>query len=247
VDGSKQQAMMTAGVDLGDTYSYLCLIDTQGDEVIEEGLLCAPGPRPPEDASPPSGLLCASQSRQEPMLRRLLVASSHYILGPFGSDSDLRRHGEKIASRGGKNAKKRAAVAVARKLVVLLHRLWVSGELYEPLYNIHRRQEKEWLAQAHSCWEAPALRRFAASLKMDLWPQRAPGRRRALEQWTRRGIHTQAQAREARGLWQGELRFTQSEGYGCLTRASKRRQGEAILFHLKIGRPVSSLTKCAFS
>ena len=77
------------------------------------------------------------------MLRRLLVGSAHYILGPFGSDSDLRRHGEKIASRGGKNAKKRAAVAVARKLAVLLHRLWVSGELYDPLYNMHRRQEGE--------------------------------------------------------------------------------------------------------
>jgi transposase len=50
------------------------------------------------------------------MLRKLLVGSAHYVLGPFGSDSDLRRHGEKIASRGGKNAKKRAAVAVARKL-----------------------------------------------------------------------------------------------------------------------------------
>jgi transposase len=77
------------------------------------------------------------------MLRRLLVGSSHYILGPFGSDSDLRRHGEKIASRGGKNAKKRAAVAVARKLSVLLHRLWVTGEVYDPLYNTHRRQERE--------------------------------------------------------------------------------------------------------
>src|SRR3954454_6085474 len=60
-------------------------------------------------------------------LRKLLVGSAHYILGPFGSDSDLRRHGEKIASRGGKNAKKRAAVAVARKLSVLLHRLWVTA------------------------------------------------------------------------------------------------------------------------
>ncbi len=77
------------------------------------------------------------------MLRKLLVGSAHYILGPFGSDSDLRRHGEKIASRGGKNAKKRAAVAVARKLSVLLHRLWVSGELYDPLYNTHRRQEQK--------------------------------------------------------------------------------------------------------
>jgi transposase len=77
------------------------------------------------------------------MLRRLLVGSAHYILGPFGSDSDLRRHGEKIASRGSKNAKKRAAVAVARKLSVLLHRLWVSGEVYDPLYNTHRREQQQ--------------------------------------------------------------------------------------------------------
>jgi transposase len=80
------------------------------------------------------------------MLRKLLVGSAHYILGPFGSDSDLRRHGQKIASRGGKNSKKRAAVAVARKLCVLLHRLWVSGELYEPLYNANRRQGQEQAA-----------------------------------------------------------------------------------------------------
>jgi transposase len=77
------------------------------------------------------------------MLRKLLVSSAHYVLGPFGSDSDLRRHGEKIASRGGKNAKKRAAVAVARKLAVLLHTLWITGEAYEPLYNAHRRTEQE--------------------------------------------------------------------------------------------------------
>jgi transposase len=77
------------------------------------------------------------------ILRKLLVGSAHYVLGPFGSDSDLRRHGEKIASRGGKNSKKRAAVAAARKLSVLLHRLWVTGELYDPLHDTHRRQQKE--------------------------------------------------------------------------------------------------------
>jgi transposase len=74
------------------------------------------------------------------MLRKLLVGSAHYVLGPFGSDSDLRRHGEKIAARGSKNAKKRAAVAVARKLSVLLHHLWITGELYEPLYNAQRSE-----------------------------------------------------------------------------------------------------------
>ena len=63
------------------------------------------------------------------------MSGAHYVLGPFGSDSDLRRHGEKIASRGGKNSKKRAAVATARKLSVLLHSLWISAEVYEPLRN----------------------------------------------------------------------------------------------------------------
>lgn len=69
----------------------------------------------------------------DPFLRRLLVNSANYILGPFGPDSDLRRWGLELAKRGGKNAKKRALVAVARKLAVLLHRLWVTGEDYQPL------------------------------------------------------------------------------------------------------------------
>jgi transposase len=71
----------------------------------------------------------------DPYLRTMLVQGAHYILGPFGEDSDLRRGGLKLAARGGKSAKKRAVVAAARKLAVLLHRLWVSGEVYEPLRN----------------------------------------------------------------------------------------------------------------
>jgi transposase len=69
----------------------------------------------------------------DPMLRRLLVNGAHYILGPFGPDCDLRRWGLRLAARGGTNAKKRAVVAVARKLAALLHRLWLSGTQYEPL------------------------------------------------------------------------------------------------------------------
>jgi len=53
-------------------------------------------------------------------LRTMMVQGAPYILGPFGEDSDLRRWGLKLAERGGKNAKKRAVVAVARKLAVLL-------------------------------------------------------------------------------------------------------------------------------
>jgi transposase len=69
------------------------------------------------------------------MMRALLVQSAQHILGRQGKDSDLRRHGLKIAARGGKNAKKRAVTAVARKLSVLLHSLWVTAEVYEPLRN----------------------------------------------------------------------------------------------------------------
>jgi transposase len=68
-------------------------------------------------------------------LRTLLVQGAHLILNRRGPDTDLKRWGLKLAERGGKNAKKRAIVAVARKLAVLLHRLWVCGEVYDPLRN----------------------------------------------------------------------------------------------------------------
>ena len=57
-------------------------------------------------------------------------------------DTDLKRWGMKLAARGGKNAKKRAIVAVARKLGILLHRLWVTGEVYEPLRNANMQIRK---------------------------------------------------------------------------------------------------------
>jgi len=74
----------------------------------------------------------------DPYLRTLLVQGAQHILGPFGPDSDLRRWGLKLAERGGRNGKKRAIVATARKLAVLLHHLWASGEVYEPLRNSNR-------------------------------------------------------------------------------------------------------------
>ena len=74
----------------------------------------------------------------DPYLRTLLVQGAQHILGPFGVDCDLRRWGLRLAERGGKSGKKRAIVASARKLAVLLHHLWVSGEVYEPLHNSGR-------------------------------------------------------------------------------------------------------------
>ena len=93
---------------------------------------------PSKDQSGESDPQRRISKRGDGLLRRLLVGCAQYTLGPFGADSDLRRHGEKIAERGGKSAKKRAVVAVARKLSVLLHRLWSTGQVYEPLYNANR-------------------------------------------------------------------------------------------------------------
>ena len=90
-----------------------------------------PGRRNSGQSQPPMHI----SKEGDPYLRTMMVQGAHYILGPFGEDSDLRRWGLRLAERGGKNAKKRAVVAVARKLAVLLHRLWVSGEVYEPLRN----------------------------------------------------------------------------------------------------------------
>jgi len=84
------------------------------------------------DSQPQLGISKAGDQ----MVRKLLVGSAQYILGPFGPDTDLRRFGMKLCERGGKNAKKRAVVAVARKLAVLLHRLWANGEVYVPLGHV---------------------------------------------------------------------------------------------------------------
>jgi transposase len=87
------------------------------------------------DSSPQLGITKAGDE----LGRRLLVSAAQYILGPFGPECDLRRFGEAMAARGGKNAKKRAVVAVARKLAVLLHRLWSKETDYDPDHVLKRR------------------------------------------------------------------------------------------------------------
>jgi transposase len=77
------------------------------------------------------------------LMRRLLVQSAQCNLRKRAADSDVRRHGLAIAARGGKKAKKRAVIAVARKIAVLLHRLWVTGEVYEPLRNSAAKDSKK--------------------------------------------------------------------------------------------------------
>lgn len=66
-------------------------------------------------------------------LRRLLVGSANYLLGPFGEECDLRTQGLKLVERGGRGAKKKAVVATARKLAVVMLAVWKSGAAYEPI------------------------------------------------------------------------------------------------------------------
>jgi len=76
------------------------------------------------------------------------MQAAHHILGPWGVDSDLRRWGMKLAEHEGKRGKKRAVIAVARKLAVLLHRLWVSAEVYVPLRPAVGRHCQRWQVQS---------------------------------------------------------------------------------------------------
>jgi transposase len=96
---------------------------------------CYLGLRPKQSESGQSQPQLRITKEGDVYLRQLLVPGAHCILKRRGPGTDLKRWGLKLASRGGKNAKKRAIVAVARKLAVLLHRLWVTGEVYEPLRN----------------------------------------------------------------------------------------------------------------
>ena len=111
-----EKTKVTVGLDLGDRCCQICVLDEAG-EVTEES------------------------KAGDDHLRWLLVSAAHYILGPFGPDSDLRRWGLALAAQGGRRGKKRAVVAVARKLSVLLLRLWRTGEVYEPLRNLRLRGE----------------------------------------------------------------------------------------------------------
>ena len=102
---------------------------------------CYVGLRPKRRESGQSRPQLGISKEGDSYLRKLLVQGAHYVLGRHGQDSDLRRWGLKLAGTGGKNAKKRAIIAVARKLAVLLHKLWISGEPYEPLRVSNARSQ----------------------------------------------------------------------------------------------------------
>ncbi len=128
---------------VGDVTSLAYVLTLENPDAFKKSRDVGPylGLVPKQDDSGESSPQLHITKEGDQLLRRLLVQGSQYILGPFGEDSDLRRFGLKMAARGGKNAKKRAVIAVARKLAVLLHSLWRSGEVYEPLRHTTAQQQ----------------------------------------------------------------------------------------------------------
>jgi len=123
------------GVGVHTALSYMLTIGDPRRFAKSRMVGCFLGLRPKKRDSGASQPQLGITKAGDGYLRKTLVNCAHYMLGPHGQDSDLRRFGQRIGERGGKNAKKRAVIAVARKLAVLLHRLWISGEVYEPLRN----------------------------------------------------------------------------------------------------------------
>lgn len=118
--------------------AYLLVIDDPGrfrrSRDVGAYLGLVPKQRESGDDSPQLRITKAGDS----YLRQLLIGSAHYILGRFGPDCELRRFGERVGCRGGPKGKKRAATAVARKLAVIMHRMLVTGESYDPFYHAKR-------------------------------------------------------------------------------------------------------------
>lgn len=113
--------------------TFVLTIDDQQRFGKSRDVGCYLGLRPKQGASGESDPQLRISKEGDVYLRMLLVQGAHCLLRRRAPDTDLKRWGLTLCARGGKNAKKRAVVAVARKLAILLHRLWVTGEVYEPL------------------------------------------------------------------------------------------------------------------
>lgn len=136
-----QTALLTAIPGVG-ALTALAYVTTLGDpqrfpssRAVGAFLGLVPGRRDSGDAKRPQRI----SKEGNGLMRRLLVQCAHRILGPFGPPCDLRRFGERLASSGGRAPKRRAIIAVARKLAVLMHALWRNGQVYEPDSSHHHK------------------------------------------------------------------------------------------------------------
>jgi transposase len=115
--------------------TYILTIEDKGRFQKSRDVGCYVGLRPKQSESGERQPELRITKEGDVYLRKLLVQGAHCIMAKRAPDTDLKRWGTKLAGRGGKNARKRAIVAVARKLAILLHHLWATGEVYEPLRN----------------------------------------------------------------------------------------------------------------
>lgn len=130
-DKETTQLRQVPGVGPITALTFVLTLDDAGRFAKSRDVGCFLGLRPRSRQSGASEPEMRISKEGDGYLRTLLVQCAQYILSRRGPDSDLKRWGLLIAAKGKKKAKKRAVVAVARKLAVLLHRLWVSGEEYE--------------------------------------------------------------------------------------------------------------------
>jgi len=143
-DGCKEVSQIK-GVGPVTSLSFVLTVGEAGRFQNGSRLASYVGLTPRRDQSGELDCQCHITKAGSKLLRRNLVQAAHYMMGAFGDkDCDLRKFGERIAARGGKNAKKRAVVAVARKLAVLMLKLWKSKAEYDPQYSRRgRRPSKE--------------------------------------------------------------------------------------------------------
>jgi transposase len=120
--------------------AYVLTLEDPGRFARSRDVGCYLGLRPKSNQSGDSEPEMRISKEGDVYLRKLLVQCAQCILSRRGPDTDLKRWGLQIAAKGRKKARRRAVVAVARKLAILLHRLWVSGERYEPLRQCEARQ-----------------------------------------------------------------------------------------------------------
>jgi len=132
-----------AGVGPLIALTFVLTIEDKGRFQKSRDIGCYVGLRPRRSDSGQSQPQLRITKEGDPYLRTMLVQGAHYIISRRGPDTDLKRWGLHLAQHGGKRGKKRAVVAVARKLGLLLQRLWVPGDVYEPFQNHNARQEQK--------------------------------------------------------------------------------------------------------
>lgn len=137
--------LLTQVSGVGPIVSLAFILTVENPHRFDKNRMIGPflGLTPKRDQSGETDKALPITKAGDEFVRRLLAQSAQYILGHHGPDCDLRRHGQKIAQKGGKAGKKKAVTAVSRKLAVLLLHLWKTGDVYDPFYKQTAKQNNK--------------------------------------------------------------------------------------------------------